>query len=199
MELAERQVVREVPSKEFAEDTGCDGAGPPGEVRPVAGTPRRRGGTDTRAGQRSVKSGPGEDQVRKYFCLAVFLAASGRAGELPELQSPQFRTQPLRGLGVEKGICRRDPSDVIRVGETYFVWYTKVVNGPGIFQYPSGYTGSVWYATSEDGQSWKERGVCVRKGAQDAWDGHGVFTPGILAANGKYYLFYDGVPNPMTP
>ena len=137
--------------------------------------------------------------MRKYFCLAVFLAASGRAGELQELQSPQFRTQPLRGLGVEKGICRRDPSDVIRVGETYFVWYTKVVNGPGIFQYPSGYTGSVWYATSEDGQSWKERGVCVRKGAQDAWDGHGVFTPGILAANGRYYLFYDGVPNPMTP
>lgn len=138
---------------------------------------------------------------RNILVLACLTLAAGASAalEFPELASPRIRVGPAEGLGPEKGVCRRDPSDVIRVGNTYYVWYTKVVDGPGIFQYPSGYSGEVWYATSADGARWKERGMCVRKGAPEDWDGHGVFTPGILAAQGKYYLFYDGVPNPMTP
>lgn len=132
--------------------------------------------------------------------VATLLVVAGAlgAGSLPELEAPSLSIVPAEGLGPEKGVCRRDPSDVIQVGRNYYVWYTKVREGPGIFQYPSGYSGSVWYATSTDGFHWQERGECVRKGAADAWDGHGVFTPGILVAKGKYYLFYDAVPNPMT-
>lgn len=38
-----------------------------------------------------------------------------------------------------------------------------------------------------------------RQGEPNAGDGHGVFTRGILAANGTSYLFFEGVLNPMTP
>ena len=128
----------------------------------------------------------------------LLLAQAVSAGPLPELEAPQITIVPALGLGPEPGVCRRDPSDVIRVNGTYYVWYTKVREGPGIFQYPSGYSGAVWYATSPDGLHWREGAECVRKGAAQAWDGHGVFTPGILVAGGKYYLFFDGVSNPMT-
>jgi hypothetical protein len=69
-------------------------------------------------------------------------------------------------LPPEEGVTRRDPSDVIRVGDTYYVWYTKVVKGAGtgIFQYPSGYSGDVFYATSTDGQKFEEQGIAVGKG-----------------------------------
>ena len=135
------------------------------------------------------------------FPLGFFRAQTRKADVTEvsdELHAPKISMMPAWGLEAEKGICRRDPSDVIRVGESYYVWYTKVRNGPGVFQYPSGYTGSIWYATSADGRHWKERALCLTKGPESAWDGHGVFTPGILAARNKFYLFYTAVPNPMT-
>jgi len=97
----------------------------------------------------------------------------------------------------EAGVTRRDPSDVIRVGETYYVWYTKVADGEGVWQYPSGYSGEVYYATSKDGRSFAEQGLALGHGAAGAWDEHGVFTPNILKWKGKYYLYYTGVPRPF--
>jgi Glycosyl hydrolases family 43 len=102
---------------------------------------------------------------------------------------------PAVGLGVQNGVSRRDPSDVIKVGPTYYVWYTKIVAGEQ--GYPSGYAGTVWYATSPDGRRWTEQGEAVGKGGKGAWDEHGVFTPNILASGGHYYLFYTGVPRPF--
>ena len=98
-------------------------------------------------------------------------------------------------IGHEAGIARRDPSDVIKVGNTYYVWYTRVTKDQA--GYPSGYPGSVWYATSTDGRRWTERGLCIPPGPDDAWDGHGVFTPNVLAFGKKYYLYYTAVPEPF--
>lgn len=142
-------------------------------------------------------------QSRRWVCylIIVLFAASGavgRAQDLPELQSASFRYVPAYGLGLEKGVCRRDPSDVIKVGRTYFVWYTRVSDKPGVYRYPSGYSGDIWYATSEDGIHWSERGQALGKGPRGAFDEHGVFTPNILVAHGKYYLFYTAVPSPMS-
>ncbi len=100
-------------------------------------------------------------------------------------------------IGPQEGVTRRDPSDVIKVGQTYYVWYSKVTAGPGVWAYPSGYSADVYYATSPDGKAWTERGAAVAKGEKGTWDEHGVFTPNILAAEGKYYLFYTGVPRPF--
>jgi hypothetical protein len=96
-------------------------------------------------------------------------------------------------IGHEAGVTRRDPSDVIKVGDKYYVWYSKVTKGPGVKDYPSGYSADVWYATSPDGHMWTEQGESVCKGGKGAWDEHGVFTPNILRFGGKYYLYYTGV------
>ncbi len=106
----------------------------------------------------------------------------------------QFRY--TTAIAHEPGVVRRDPSDVIRVGGQYFVWYTKVVKALQR-DYPSGYNGSIWYAVSSDGHAWQEKGLCLEPGADDAWDGHGVFTPNILAYGRKFYLYYTAVPEPF--
>ena len=120
---------------------------------------------------------------------------SSEVAEMFELKSPTFRYEPAAGLGLEPGVCRRDPSDIIRAPETYYVWYTKVHEGSQ--PYPSGYPGTVWYATSPDGKHWTEQGEAVGKGGQGTWDEHGVLTPNILVADGRYYLFYTAVPKPF--
>ena len=63
--------------------------------------------------------------------LAVSVTNCLVGAELPELAAPEFRFVPLKGLEPEDGVCRRDPSDVIKVGDNYYVWYTKVREAPG--------------------------------------------------------------------
>jgi len=90
---------------------------------------------------------------------------------------------------------RRDPSDIIRVGDTYYVWYTKIhKDAPG---YPQGWAGTVWYATSKNGRDWEEQELAVGKGGAGAWDEGGTYTPNILAYKGRYYLAYTAVKAPF--
>jgi hypothetical protein len=91
----------------------------------------------------------------------------------------------LEGIGEEEGVMRRDPSDVIKVGDLYYVWYSKGTISPG-------YDATVWYATSEDGKSWTEKGMALAKGEAGSWEGASVFTPNILVAEDRYWLFYTG-------
>jgi beta-xylosidase len=91
----------------------------------------------------------------------------------------------------EEGVTRRDPSPVIKVDGIYYVWYSRTEEGA------DGYSASVWYATSNDGKTWKEKGEAISKGGNGAFDEHAVFTPSILVAEGKYYLFYTAVPEPF--
>jgi len=102
-----------------------------------------------------------------------------------------FTYTPILG-GSEEGVTRRDPSPVIKVGELYYVWYSRSVEGP------SGYYADVWYATSSDGIEWTEQYKAVGKGGPNAWDENGVFTPSVLVAEGRYYVFYTAVPSPFT-
>mgnify|MGYP006280753467 CR=1 FL=1 len=92
----------------------------------------------------------------------------------------------------EEGMTRRDPSPVIRVRDRYYVWYSRTR------QTISGYTASVWYATSLDGHTWTEKGEALPKGPEGAFDEHAVFTPSILIAEQRYYLTYTAVPEPFT-
>jgi len=95
----------------------------------------------------------------------------------------------LKGIGVEKGVMRRDPSDIIKVGDLYYVWYSK---GP----LSHGYKASVWYATSLDGKDWDEKGMALAKGAAGTWEAGSVFTPNILVAENRYWLFYTATSKP---
>ena len=92
----------------------------------------------------------------------------------------------VEGIGAEERVMRRDPSDVIEVGDHYYVWYSKGTIGPG-------YDATVWYATSADGHTWEEKGMALAKGEPGTWEGESVFTPNILVAEGRYWLFYTGV------
>ncbi len=130
-----------------------------------------------------------------WITATSLVADSTDAESLPIIK---FTYSPAHGLGQEKGVCRRDPSDVIKVGDTYYVWYSKVLDEPGAFKYPHGYSATIWYATSKDGHHWEEQGEALGKGGPGAWDEEGVYTPGILVADGKYYLGYDGADKPWS-
>lgn len=125
--------------------------------------------------------------------LAILVSLSSVQGqELKQLrekfENVEFTYDTIFGIGHEKGCTRRDPSDVIKVGDTYYVYYTK------IYGQSPGYWGTVWYATSKDeGYTWKELGEILGLGETKAFDSQATFTPNILFANGKYYLYYTGV------
>lgn len=107
----------------------------------------------------------------------------------------EFSYDTVSGIGYEKGCTRRDPSDIIKVGGTCYVYYTK------IYGRSPGYWGTVWYATSnDDGYHWKEQGEILGVGKKDKFDAQATFTPNILFSEGKYYLYYTGVkPTPGNP
>lgn len=68
----------------------------------------------------------------------------------------EFKYNSARGLGYEQGVTRRDPSDIIRAGSRYYVWYTKTTRGS------SGYDATIWYATSRDGKTWTEKSEAIK-------------------------------------
>jgi hypothetical protein len=116
----------------------------------------------------------------------------------------QFRVADLAGdLAYQEGVIRRDPSAVIRVDGTYYVWYTKGegetagfgTGDPAKKVFPWDLT-EVWYATSPDGWTWHERGLAVGRGPQGAYDDRAVFTPEIFAHRDLYYLVYQVVQAP---
>ncbi|MCP4978094.1 MAG: family 43 glycosylhydrolase [Maribacter sp.] len=126
--------------------------------------------------------------------ILVLIGCTSKKDTEIKVNSVSFSFSILKGLEPENGINRRDPSDVIKVGNTYYLWYTKTEIGY------SGYSASVWYASSIDGETWEEKGEAIPRGNTGSWDAYSVFTPNILVAKGKYYLFYTGVkPTPGNP
>lgn len=118
--------------------------------------------------------------------FVIGLVAGATATAWAEMKTATVTHSALQGIGMEKGVMRRDPSDIIRVGDLYYVWYSKGKISPG-------YDATVWYATSPDGHVWTEKGLALAKGKPGSWEGASVFTPNILVAEGKFWLFYTGV------
>lgn len=56
----------------------------------------------------------------------------------------------------------------------------------------------IWHATSKDGWEWKEQGRAVGRGPAGAYDDRAVFTPEVLAHEGKFYLVYQTVKAPYV-
>ena len=79
------------------------------------------------------ETGKIDDEVYEKNAISnrkMLSAASKRAIERHYEQGPEwfcsFRKQDLRGdFKYEEGVIRRDPTAVILVGDTYYVWYTK--------------------------------------------------------------------------
>lgn len=133
-------------------------------------------------------------------------SALGGKTAVPELSGKSFSYQELsglnldgsRGIGMQEGVTRRDPSDVIKVYNTWYVWYSKVnhadVADNEQFLRASGYVATLWYATSQDGgHTWVEQREALGLGKEGAFDAQAVFTPNILKFKNRYYLYYDAV------
>lgn len=118
----------------------------------------------------------------------------------------EYQVFDLKGdLAYEEGVVRRDPSAIIKENGKYYVWYSKST-GPS-----QGFGGDVvkdkvfpwdrcdiWYATSEDGITWKEEGLAVARGKAGAYDDRSVFTVEIMKYENMYYLCYQTVKSPYT-
>jgi len=120
-----------------------------------------------------------------------------------------FAYSELKGLPMEEGVSRRDASQIIKVADSYYVYYTKVTMPNK--QPPVGYQkadintpantwdmADIYYATSKDSIHWQEQGIAVPRGPKGEFDDRSVFTPGVLAWQGKYYLYYQAVKFPYN-
>lgn len=116
----------------------------------------------------------------------------------------RFEKHEITGdLGYEEGVIRRDPSQVLLIDGLYYTWYTKSTGtavgfGTGdlnakVFPWD---LSEIWYATSKDGWHWEEQGQAVGLGEKGRYDDRSVFTPEILAHEGKYYLVYQSIKAP---
>lgn len=116
-------------------------------------------------------------------------------------------TRPISGDLAEKrdGMVRRDPSAVIKVGDTYHVWYSRSTGlsrgfgtgDPEAKTFAWDYC-DIWHGTSKDGWVWREEGIAVSRGPEGAYDERSVFTPEVLAHEGRYYLVYQVVASPYV-
>ncbi len=136
-------------------------------------------------------------------------SATKRAIERDYFQSSEwfcdFKESEIKGLEKEQGIHRRDPSSVLKVGDTYYVYYSKSYGAHVGFHsgdlnakvFPWDYT-EIWYATSKDTYTWEEQGVAVTRGETGRYDARSVFTPEAMKYDGKYYIVYQTVEDPYV-
>lgn len=132
--------------------------------------------------------------ILSFVSLVLTLKADGQPipyqtkSSSVEIPALHFDYVDISGIGHEKGCTRRDPSDIILVDGTYYVYYTKV------YGKSPGYWGTIWCASSTDGgYTWKEEGEILGVGESGRFDHQATFTPNIIKANEKFYLFYTGV------
>lgn len=118
----------------------------------------------------------------------------------------EFDVEPLKGdFAFQEGVIRRDPSSVLLVDGLYHCWYTKGTgetkgfgsDNPDDKVFPWDLT-EVWHATSEDGLTWNEQSAAITRGETGTFDDRAVFTPEVMAHEGKYYLVYQTVQYPYT-
>ena len=101
-------------------------------------------------------------------------------------------------------ISRRDPSKVIYENGKYYVWYTyRNTEVPPLGMARANEStetipsadwdlAEIWFATSEDGFTWEEKGVAIKRPPKPNVGWRSVSTADILKWKGKYYLYYQG-------
>jgi hypothetical protein len=122
-----------------------------------------------------------------------------------------FKYSRISGIGKDPLVSRRDPSKVVKIGGTYYVWYTrrKTAQAPvGLKNYTDETPddipawdwdlADIYYATSRDGFDWKEQGIAVGRNAKGEYADRSLSTPDILCVNGKYYLYYQAFTGRMS-
>ena len=122
-----------------------------------------------------------------------------------------FKYSRISGIGKDAEVSRRDPSKVVKLGDTYYVWYTrrKTEHPPvGLKNYTDDTPDDVpawdwdladiYYATSRDGFNWTEQGVAVSRNAKGEYADRSLSTPDILCVNQKFYLYFQAFTGRMS-
>ena len=111
-----------------------------------------------------------------------------------------FKYSPLEGFSREANVSRRDPSKILRINGTYYVWYTcRRTESPPVGHEKATDTipsvdwdlADIWYATSNDGFRWEEQGPAATRPPKGEFGWRSYCTPDILVWKGKYYLFHQ--------
>ena len=117
-----------------------------------------------------------------------------------------FMYSRVTGIGKvdsEMSISRRDPSKILKISDTYYVWYTRRITEHvpvGRFHIDQANDeipvvdwdlADICYATSQDGFHWQEQGVAVPRAPKGTYGDRSLSTPDILVWEGRYYLYYQ--------
>ena len=123
----------------------------------------------------------------------------------------QFKYTRLKGFDYSEGdgtVSRRDPSRPILVDGKYYIWYTKrhtevppigwdrAKEATDIIPSTDWDLADIWYAISNDGITWDERGPAVTRPEKPRSGWRSVATPDILVWKDKYYLYYQAFDEP---
>ena len=117
-------------------------------------------------------------------CLVVLLRVLVGASVPGEFCGINKKTEPIRAFVPAPGFDRHDPSNIIRVGDCYWVFYTHNVDDHRAV--------AVHAASSGDGRTWEDHGLALGPGAPGAWDESGTIAPYVVPHAGRFYLFYTG-------
>lgn len=119
-----------------------------------------------------------------------------------------FKYSRITDIGKDDLVSRRDPSKVIKVGDTYYVWYTRryTENDPvGVAKCTDTLPAYDWdladvyYATSKDGFHWEEQGIAGVRMPKGEYGDRSATTPDILVYEGKYYLYFQSFTGKFDP
>lgn len=119
-----------------------------------------------------------------------------------------FKYSRITGIGKDEHISRRDPSKVIKVNDTYYVWYTRretehdpvgPANCTDTLPAYDWDMADLYYATSKDGFSWEEQGIAVARTATGKYGDRAATTPDILVYQGKCYLYFQSFTGRFDP
>lgn len=117
-----------------------------------------------------------------------------------------FRYSRVTGIGKDQSelsVSRRDPSKVLKIGDTYYVWYTlrrtrhmpvgrnNIEKANDEIPVVDWDLADICYATSKDGFHWEEQGVAVPRAPKGSYGDRSLSTPDVLVFGGRYYLYYQ--------
>ena len=109
----------------------------------------------------------------------------------PELRSVTKTVLPITGIDKAPEMEHHDPSNVIRHGDRYYLWFTEHLSVKlGNDGFRDTY---LKLATSTNGLHWQVQGIALDKGAPGASDEKGVLTSYVVPADGKWFLFHLAV------
>ena len=112
-------------------------------------------------------------------------------GDPAELSEARFTVRDVSGIGRDPVNVYQDPSNIMQIGDRYYVWYTRYPHDESwMTTWRTSNCTKIWLATSADGVSWLEHGQVLEDSDQAAWHGEGKHAPSVAYHDGKYYLYF---------